>query len=362
MISSTEKGGNGLRILALIGVAFLGCCRTALAADVAPPAAPAESAQTEPAQTGRITIIEENDALMPSPTDRWYTQGLEMRYLSPPMSAGADAFALPALLDPAPVNERRFELLVGQVIFTPANLTLNPPDPTDRPYAGWLYAGAGLYEESGHRSLDHFELDVGVVGPAALGEQVQNGFHSLLNSLGQSEYQAAWGYQLANEPGVVVSYEHKWRFDMPIGAGLSVDAIPEVGGTVGNVYTYGEASTMLRLGENLNADYGPTRIRPALSGGSWFDPSQLTGPFGWYVFVGGQGRAVASDIFLDGNSFVSSPWVQKYPFVADLSGGVSLFWTDLARVDFVLTWRSKEFIGQSSPDRYGGVNVSFRLP
>ena len=119
---------------------------------------------------------------------------------------------------------------------------------------------------------------------------------------------------------------------------------------------------MLRLGQNLNADYGPARIKPALSGTTWFDPSQLQGPMGWYIFVGAQGKAVARNIFLDGNTFVASPSVTKETLVADLSGGVSFFWADLAKVDFVLTWRSKEFVGQPEPDRYGGVNISVKLP
>ena len=346
-----------MRRLAFIGLGLLNC-QIALAADVAPPAVPVQ-ASAAPQQSGRITVIEENDALMPSPTDRWYTQGFELRYLSAPLGASAaDAIIPPALLDPSPMYQRRYELLFGQEIFTPKDLGVAVPDPTDRPYAGWLYAGAGLYQENANHSLDHFELQLGVVGPASLAQEVQNGFHRLLS---QSQ-PAGWAYQLKNEPGVVLSYEHKWRFGAPIGAGLSVDAIPEVGATVGNVYTYGEVGTFLRLGQNLNADYGPARLRPALSGGSWFDPAQLSGPFGWYLFAGGQVRAVAHNIFLDGNSFVSSPWVRKDILVFDGSAGLSMFWADIVKADFVFTWRSKEFVGQTAPDRFGGIDLSFRLP
>jgi hypothetical protein len=65
---------------------------------------------------------------------------------------------------------------------------------------------------------------------------------------------------------------------------------------------------------------------------------------------------------LDGNTFATSPSVTKETFVGDLSGGLSVFWSDLAKLDFVLTWRSKEFVGQSEPSRYGGINLSFKLP
>jgi lipid A 3-O-deacylase len=344
-----------LRRLAFIAITLLSC-RLALAADMTPLPQPEDATQPPPPQSGRVTVIEENDALAPRPSDHWYTQGFELRYLSAPLQAAPDALLFADFLDPTLPRERRFELSIGQAIFTPANLRAIPPDPRDRPYAGWLYAGVGLYRQNGHASLDHFELDVGVVGPDALAETVQDRFHALLRQPGPS----GWPYQLKNEPGLVFSYEHKWRFGVPLGAGLSIDAVPELGTSLGNVYTYGEAGTLLRLGNNLKADYGPARIRPALSSG-WFDPAALESAWGWYLFVGAQARAVARDIFLDGNTFASSPRVQKRPIVGDLSGGASLFCADLAKIDLVLVWRSREFVGQSVPERYGGINISFRL-
>lgn len=357
-----------MRRLAFVAVTVLGCCSAAAAADLpAPIAVPATAPVVPlgPPESPRITIIEENDAFgYPNPGDRWYTQGFEARYLSTPIATppAADLLLLGTFLDPGSIRTRRFELFFGQTLFTPVDLTRNPPDPRDRPYAGWLYAGFGLFQETDRRTLDHFELQVGVVGPAALGEQIQNGSHNVLNSLIGQHFAAGWGSQLGNEPGIVASYEKKWRFGMPLGGGFGVDLIPEVGASVGNVYTYAETGAMLRLGQNLNADYGPARIRPALSGTTWFDPTQLQGPLGWYVFVGAQGRAVARNITLDGNTFAGSPRVDKEPFVLDLSGGLSLFWSDLAKLDFVMTWRSKEFVGQSEPARYGGINLSFKLP
>jgi lipid A 3-O-deacylase len=354
-----------VRRFGLIALAVLGCCPGAFAADL-PAATPATApviAPLPPQESGRFTLIEENDALMPNPTDRWYTQGLELNYLSAPIAGtGVAAFLPSSYLDPGNFRTQRFELVFGQSLFTPQNLTLNPPDPNDRPYAGWMYGGAGLYQETDHHSLDHLQLLVGVVGPAALGEQVQNGFHDLISGLNSQVTAAGWGSQLKNEPGVVLTYEHKWRWDAPLGGGFAVDFIPDVGATIGNVFTYGEAGAIIRLGRNLNVDYGPARIKPATSGTTWFDPSQLQGPLGWYVFVGAQGRAVARNIFLDGNTFVTSASVEKETYVADLTGGLSFFWSDLTKVDFVLTWRSKEFVTQPEPDRYGGINISVKLP
>jgi hypothetical protein len=125
--------------------------------------------------------------------------------------------------------------------------------------------------------------------------------------------------------------------------------------------TYGEIATMFRIGRNLEADYGPQRMRPALSGTSYFNRDYLDGPFGFYFYVGAQGRAVAHNIFLDGNSFEDSPNVDKKVFVGDLTGGLSLFWSSAVKVDMNVTYRSKEFDGQDKDFKYAGFNLSLGL-
>lgn len=286
-------------------------CSGAFAADAAGSSAAAQSeppADTPASQAGRISVIEENDAFAIPSTDRWYTQGLQVDYLSGPI--GPDrAASLPSLLsvDPQGADLRRFELFLGQQMFTPVDLSRFPPDPADRPYAGWLYGGLGLFQETDHRQLAHLELQLGVIGPAALAAQAQDAFHGLSGQVNPR----AWADQLKNEPGIVVSYERKWRIALPTASSIGFDAIPELGASLGNVYTYAEASALMRWGHNLKADYGAPRMRPALSGTTWFDPAQLDGSLGWYFFAGAQGRAVGRDLFLDGNTWRASPSVRQ---------------------------------------------------
>jgi hypothetical protein len=77
--------------------------------------------------------------------------------------------------------------------------------------------------------------------------------------------------------------------------------------------------------------------------------------------AGVQGRAVARNIFLNGNTFVNSPRVDKRPFVGDFSTGASLYWLDIAKLDVVFTLRSEEFVDQDRAARFGGINLSFPL-
>jgi lipid A 3-O-deacylase len=79
---------------------------------------------------------------------------------------------------------------------------------------------------------------------------------------------------------------------------LEFDVIPHFGGSLGNVFTYAAAGFTVRLGSDLDQDFGP-RIRPSLPGGGYFRAQK---GFNWYLFAGLEGRAGLRNIFLDGNT------------------------------------------------------------
>jgi hypothetical protein len=358
-----------------------------------PPAAPAAPAytyatpsQAVPAQTsakpvdyktlnaqaaeaddvGRVNLTEENDYFF-SKNDRHYTQGARASYLSGAITPG-DYWDAPyqGLSDILPIYEggsfkRKYDwTVIGQSIFTPQNTNAINPGPKAWPYGAWLYTGVGLLQEdklADHHTLENFEVLGGIVGPGAFGNITQNDFHELIGV----QPADGWRNQLHNEPGLAVTYERKWRYQQPLIYGLTVDAIPELGATGGNVFTYAETGGMVRFGQNLGADYGPSHIRPSLSGTSWFDKTQMTQPLGWYVYAGTQGRAVARNIFLDGNTFQESPSVDHKPLVADFLLGASAFWTDAVRLDVSWIRRTEEFYGQQGHDQFGSIDLAFRL-
>ncbi len=318
-------------------------------------------APVPPAGSGELSFIEENDLLF-SKSDKHYTQGARADYLSAPLSAGwrSDVFDFLGPLFPNSADQqRRFDWIpLGQSIYTPANLKLNPPSAVDRPYAGWLYTGGEFLQENGGNSLTEFEVLLGVVGPAALGEQVQNDWHQFVVGIPGG---AGWKDQLKNEPALAISYDKHWRLDILRLGGVGVDFVPEADVTAGNVFTYGAAGGIIRIGNTLDTDYGPPRIRPGPSGTDWVDARRRNGDFGYYFFAGGEGRAMARNIFLDGNTFVNSRSVNKKPLVGDLTAGVEMFWKDDVRIDLGLLSRTKEFYGQQGQDSYAGFRFTFGL-
>jgi lipid A 3-O-deacylase len=78
----------------------------------------------------------------------------------------------------------------------------------------------------------------------------------------------------------------------------------------------------LRIGDFADDDFGPARIRPGVPGGDGV--SDVSAGFDWYVFAGAEGRYVAHNIFLDGNTFADSHSVDRRPFVLDIQLGATL--------------------------------------
>ena len=161
-----------------------------------------------------------------------------------------------------------------------------------------------------------------------------------------------WSNQIPNQLGVALYVERKWRdhqaFFLDLPDGLGADFMPHVGASLGNVATYAAIGGTVRVGRNLRVDYGPPRIRPALSGAGFLHRSD---EFGWYFFAGLEGRAVAYDVTLDGSS------VDPKPLVADFQTGVAATWRSL-RFAYTYVLRSKEFDGQSQPDRFGALSLT----
>lgn len=305
----------------------------------------------EETKLGTLTVTLENDRVVN--TDRHYTNGIRVSWVSP--RDGAPAWTGPAfdalpLFDAA--GERRVGYSAGQLMFTPDNIAQEALIEDDRPYAGWLYGAMSLHAATDVRR-DSLELALGVVGPASLAEPTQKFVHEVI----QTTRPQGWDNQLSNEPGLLLTAERQWRKRIPIsGTKLAIEGIPAVGLTVGNIWTFPSVSATVRFGYDLPDDFGPPRIRPSLGGSDAFEPG---GDWGWYIFGGVEGRYVARNIFLDGNTFSSSHSVKKIRWVGDFQGGLAVVFR-AARISYTQVYRTREFEGQPSADRFGAVSISFR--
>lgn len=310
---------------------------------------------------GTLTLQVENDRI--ASTDRHYTNGLRLGWVSDRKRDGPATVreSLDWLYPLADVKSGRIGFALGHNIYTPEDTAATEPVANDRPYAGWLYVAASIHAETRRtperyrtfETLDSVELNLGIVGPAALGEEVQNNWHDLI----RVERSNGWDNQLENEPTLALFFERKWKPEAFRVAGLEIDAIPHAGGSLGNLLTSVSAGMLFRIGKGLERDFGPPHIRPTFSGLDAVTPGD---GLGWYIFGGAEARAVAWDILLDGNSLRSSHSVEKEPFVGDYQLGAALTY-GRARVAFTHVFRSRQFEGQRQGDRFGSLSLSVKF-
>ncbi len=254
----------------------------------------------------------------------------------------------------------------GQDMFTPEDITRKTLIADDRPFAGWLYFGWGFITqrkpiggpEYQTDIFDSFEFDLGIVGPEAYAGEIQDWWH---RNVSNSPRPGGWQHQLKNEPGILMTLERKWRMPIPPfhkdNNYFQFDLMPNAIGTLGNVFTYAGMGAILRMGHNLQSDYGPPRNRPGAQGSDFF-PRVRKGKFYWYFFFGVEGRVVVRNVFLDGNTFTDSHRVDKKGFVGDLHMGFVVACKSF-RLALTEVIRSREFENQKEQDEFGGISISF---
>jgi lipid A 3-O-deacylase len=302
-----------------------------------------------------VSLQLENDFFANS-GDRYYTHGSQL-----PLLQNTDP---PALLDKisdlVPFYRKGEQLslvnfTVAQNIFTPDNTEATTVVQGDRPYAGYLYFGAAVLSRINSSELvdygNMFEVTVGAVGPSALGKEIQTGYHDLLGI----DSPQGWDNQLHDEPALGLSYTRFWRLVTPVSDTLQLGVAPHTGMALGNVYTYGAGGVLFRFGKDLRRDLSPPNIRPGFPGLAYFEGGDEPS---WYFYLGMEGRLVARDIFLDGNTFRSSHSVDKEPLVGEMQFGFVYLWRDM-RIAFSNMLRTAEFKGQQDNMHYGAVNFSF---
>ncbi len=361
----TSSIGSAFGALALLGLTALAAQAQTTSGTTAPTPgnSPTAANYTPKFPHGIWELSHENDWFIYS--DRDYTGGLRLAYTTPnyrdwsqvPLVPGAygqffnnislinDDWATVAAAAYAQIN-----------IYTPDDQKINPPNPNDYPYSGWVGMGTDLIRQTSDRRAI-FEVNLGLIGPESGAAQLQDSFHS---SIGDSQ-PAGWDHQLKDEPVLQLTYRQDWRIPGLTNLNPSVrqtwgyDVIGHGLATVGNGWDYAATGAQVRYGYHLPLDFGPSRMRlgdvstmPYVPGGTM--PSTA----GWsldslsaYVTFGAEGRAIARDITLDGNTWARSASVSKEPLVAEIYGGLTVEYGNF-RGSFLVLYETNTFRAQPS--------------
>ncbi|NOY63357.1 MAG: lipid A deacylase LpxR family protein [Gammaproteobacteria bacterium] len=177
-------------------------------------------------QKRELTVYADNDLISPTNTDRYYTHGLrfELKY---------------------PGRKTDYSLIIGQAIYTPADLTLTADQqPADSwPYSAWLYLGVKKESRASGGQRHSYEINLGCVGPCARGEETQRAAHKLFNAVKSK----GWDAQIAQVWGLQLNYRSQLRY-RPTSLSSEVAYSPYYGAALGNIFVNAFAGAEFRSG------------------------------------------------------------------------------------------------------------------
>lgn len=326
----------------------------------APPPAPSPSplpGLRKPQPVRARTFHYENDTFHGS--DDAYTSGV--RYSSvatghvPRWARRAVAHLKP---DPYVLS---FGWTFGQQFYTPYSITNPERITTDRPYAGWLFAGVIAQAQLDDTSRHTLELDVGLVGPSARGEATQDFIHEyVVKAAPEPE---GWRYQVRDTAGGVLRYQYERRI-REAKRTWDFDATGHGGVILGNVVTLANAGATVRIGRHLRG-FTPGKMTPTVA-----HISMARGeipPDTWrrryfalptlYVFVRPELRGVADNLFIEGNH-PESRNVTARELVHDVDTGIGIG-NDSWELTLAIVDRSAEYHGQMFDQSFISAQVTF---
>lgn len=310
--------------------------------------APAAAAQTT------VTLMHDNDEWASS--DWEYAQGSRLSVISREWG-GADWAQIAARALPGIEAGETLSAGFGAThqFFTPPFLNSTLPVSNQRSY-GALLEGSVLLQSDTWNRLDTWRFDLGVVGPSAQGEELEEFFHNIFNG----RPMLGWDNQIRDRLALNASWERRWRNLMPVVDRLSVDLSPAIGLEAGAVSTAASAGLTLRFGRDLEGDFGPPRVQAP--GGSL----HRSGSLGWsaYAFVSANAKYVAYDVFLDepggrsGDPVRAGSAITRDNLRTELSYGLVLAHGG-TRLSFAMTEQPKLHDQQLDDHRWGEVTLGF---
>ena len=142
----------------------------------------------------------ENDYF--STSDLYYTQGINLEYVHPAIGK----FFTSKLLVGSSSQEVKYGMSLEQEGYTPTSISHPEILKGDRPFAAALFFKTfSVVNNSDTKERISSALSVGVIGPAAGGEQIQEALHRLINYT----LPEGWDNQIAND--VILNYELEYQ-------------------------------------------------------------------------------------------------------------------------------------------------------
>lgn len=239
------------------------------------------------------------------------------------------------------------EYTLGQTMITPKDISKPHPDPNDAPYAGLLFLRTAF--TSVHENYaDTISTTIGIVGPASGAEKTQKMIHKMTGSTRPQ----GWDYQLKNEPVARLTRARVWRIADPNQP--YVDAVFLGNLNVGNMESSVGTGVLFRVGTGLEKSFASA----AQITGRINNPVAVDG--GRYTYLGITLSYVHNQIFVNGNTFRSSPAGDLRHEQYSLIAGFAYSWSNF---NLGLGYQNGSSLDRHSTSResFGAVTLGMRL-
>ncbi len=299
-----------------------------------------------------IQLVTEDDGYINPYIDRYYTAGTRIGWVSKEYSyfkrKSAMSWARFVSLQGKKNRMTRFNIYLTQDMYTPtlAHRLLTNIIKGDHLYGGWLRLNFGIFQRSAH-ALEHTSFSIGMVGPASLAGPTQN----LIHTWGHDPKFLGWNTQIKNE--FIFEFNYTWiqKLDFYKSRYFSIDMLPAASFSLGNALTNFNLGATLRMGYNLEADFGPNEIHSGFPGGEPY-----SNRLAFYVFVGAMGQFQPLDVFVQGNDAQTRGITQLPYFLYNAQVGVALLYKGM-RFCFSAIDLSKTFRDQSRNHNIGSIEL-----
>jgi lipid A 3-O-deacylase len=296
-----------------------------------------------------FTAYVENDGTFIKPlyrTDRHYTDGVKLAFTHQP--------DVNFLKDYSRWNDfgkndgnvsTALGYFYGQNIYTPDHVDAPALRAKhDMVFAGWMYGGI-FAQRAAENQMEHLELNLGMIGPAASGGTIQNFVHDLI----KANEAKGWNNQLGNEFEADLTWLRRQRvMEQYFRRTENFDSHLEYGATAGTLHRNANLGIVFRYGTNLPNDFGPGRLEAPAS--ACIDkPTEIQTA---YLFTRIGGKLVQYDRFLSG--------LETEPAVGQFQVGAVYRYKSF-EISYSETFLTREYKEQGSTDSYGAINLMWRF-
>lgn len=243
-----------------------------------------------------VNLSLDNDVFLG--TDKGYTNGVFLKFNSSTTTDITEnsAFPLKTVGSWLPLNthsNKGWGIKVGQQIWTPTDISSPVEGAHDRPYTGFLFAEASIFEYTSSFA-NKYTLMLGGVGPDTLAKNSQKIVHRIIDS----PKPLGWARQIQNQSVVNLTYEGQqlltraksWQdkeYDTSLSGRINA----------GNYQSEIALGSTIRWGHSLNESFASVGSSP----GKFIDSSALsTSREGQFLYVSLEGRYRFQDITIDG--------------------------------------------------------------